>query len=96
MAIENIVVVSGLVFAGGILTGTLVDGRTYGPLQHGENLQYEGIPCYLRDRYCVYEYMCIDVAVKIEYFVEHFDITIIIFSTNIIGSLIWFHTISKN
>ena len=51
MAIENIVVVSGLVVAGCILLGTLVDGRTYGPLQHGENLRYEGIPCYLRDRY---------------------------------------------
>ena len=51
MAIENIAVVSGLVFAGGILTGTLVDGRTYGPLQHGENLRYEGILCNLRDIY---------------------------------------------
>ena len=51
MAIENIAVVSGLVFAGGILTGTLVDGRTYGPLQYGENLRYEGILCNLRDIY---------------------------------------------
>ena len=68
MAIENIVVVSGLVFAGGILTGTLVDGRRYGPLQHGKNLRYEGILCNLGDTYWIYEYMCIDVAIKIEYF----------------------------
>ena len=51
MAIENIVVVSGLVFAGGILTGTLIDGRTYGPLQHGENLRYKGMHCNLSDMY---------------------------------------------
>ena len=51
MAIENIVVVSGLVFAGGILTGTLVAGRTYGPPQHGKILRYEGILCNLRDIY---------------------------------------------
>ena len=86
MAIENIAVVSGLVFAGGILTGTLVDGRTYGPLQHGENLRYEGILCNLRDIYWIHEYMWIHVAIKIEYFVSKFDITIILSSTNFIGS----------
>ena len=45
MAIENIAVVSGLLFAGGILTDTLVDGRTYGSLQHRQNTRYEGVPC---------------------------------------------------
>ena len=88
MAIENIVVVSGLVFAGGILTGTLVDGRRYGPLQHGENSRYEGILCNLKNIYWIHECMCIDNAVKIE--------NVILFSTNIISSLIRFHTILKN
>ena len=95
MAIKNIAVVSGLVFACGILSSTLVDARTYGPIQHGENLRYEGMHCDLRDISLIHEYMCIDVAIKIQYFVDHLDITIILFSTNIIGPLIRFHTISK-
>ena len=32
-----------VVLAGCILTGTLVGGRTYGPVQYTENLKYEGI-----------------------------------------------------
>ena len=42
VVIDNIDEVFAVVLVGSILTGTLVGGRTYGPVQYAGNLQYSG------------------------------------------------------